>query len=31
MPIWEFECDGEVVRIDPAGPLVVLQAGRRTC
>ena len=23
MPAWEFERDGEVVRIDPAGPLVV--------
>jgi DNA-binding transcriptional LysR family regulator len=23
MPVWEFERDGEVVRIDPAGPLVV--------
>jgi DNA-binding transcriptional LysR family regulator len=23
MPLWEFERDGEVVRIDPAGPLVV--------
>jgi len=23
MPIWEFERDGEVVRVDPAGPLVV--------
>lgn len=23
MPTWEFERDGEVVRIDPAGPLVV--------
>ena len=23
MPIWEFERDGEVVRIDPPGPLVV--------
>jgi DNA-binding transcriptional LysR family regulator len=23
MPIWEFERDGEVVRIDPRGPLVV--------
>jgi DNA-binding transcriptional LysR family regulator len=22
-PIWEFERDGEVVRVDPAGPLVV--------
>src|ERR1700722_6984277 len=28
MPLWEFERDGEVVRIDPAGPLVVrLRAG----
>src|ERR1700729_1551418 len=23
MPVWEFERDGEVVRIDPSGPLVV--------
>src|SRR6202453_566341 len=23
MPVWEFERDGEVVRIDPPGPLVV--------
>jgi len=23
MPIWEFERDGEVVKVDPAGPLVV--------
>jgi DNA-binding transcriptional LysR family regulator len=23
MPLWEFERDGEVVRIDPSGPLVV--------
>jgi DNA-binding transcriptional LysR family regulator len=23
MPPWEFECHGEVVRVDPAGPLVV--------
>lgn len=23
MPIWEFECDGEVVRVDPVGPMVV--------
>ena len=23
MPPWEFERDGEVVRVDPAGPLVV--------
>ena len=23
MPIWEYERDGEVVRIDPRGPLVV--------
>jgi DNA-binding transcriptional LysR family regulator len=21
--VWEFECDGEVVRIEPAGPLIV--------
>jgi len=23
MPVWEFEREGEVVRIDPAGPLIV--------
>jgi DNA-binding transcriptional LysR family regulator len=23
MPPWEFECDGEVVRVDPSGPLLV--------
>jgi len=23
MPIWEFERDGEVVRVDPSGPLIV--------
>jgi DNA-binding transcriptional LysR family regulator len=23
MPVWEFERDGEVVRVDPTGPLVV--------
>jgi DNA-binding transcriptional LysR family regulator len=23
MPVWEFERDGEVVRVEPAGPLVV--------
>jgi DNA-binding transcriptional LysR family regulator len=23
MPIWEFERDGEIVRVDPTGPLVV--------
>ncbi len=23
MPLWEFECDGETVKIDPTGPLVV--------
>ena len=23
MPVWEFEREGEVVRIDPAGPLVI--------
>ncbi len=22
MTPWEFECDGEVVRVDPAGPLL---------
>jgi DNA-binding transcriptional LysR family regulator len=29
MPPWEFERDGEVVRVDPAGPLIV-QAGGAT-
>lgn len=29
MPAWEFERDGEVVRIDPTGPLIV-QAGGAT-
>ena len=29
MTPWEFECDGEVVRIDPAGPLLV-QIGAAT-
>lgn len=23
MPVWEFERDGEVVKVDPAGPLIV--------
>jgi len=23
MPAWEFECDGEVVRLEPTGPLLV--------
>lgn len=23
MPAWEFECDGEVVRLEPTGPLIV--------
>ena len=27
MPPWEFECDGEVVRIDPSGPLLVTLGG----
>ncbi|MGO4703503.1 LysR substrate-binding domain-containing protein [Dyella sp. 2RAB6] len=27
MPLWEFERDGEVVRVDPAGPLVVSPGG----
>ncbi len=27
MPPWEFESDGEVVRIDPGGPLVVTLGG----
>jgi DNA-binding transcriptional LysR family regulator len=29
MTPWEFECDGEVVRVDPSGPLLV-QAGAAT-
>jgi DNA-binding transcriptional LysR family regulator len=27
MPVWEFERDGEVVRVDPGGPLVVRIGG----
>jgi DNA-binding transcriptional LysR family regulator len=27
MPPWEFECDGEVVRVDPTGPLLVSVGG----
>jgi DNA-binding transcriptional LysR family regulator len=27
MPLWEFERDGEVVRVDPSGPLVVSPGG----
>jgi DNA-binding transcriptional LysR family regulator len=27
MPIWEFERDGEMVRVDPGGPLVVRLGG----
>lgn len=27
MPIWEFERDGEVVRVDPSGPLIVQSGG----
>jgi DNA-binding transcriptional LysR family regulator len=27
MPIWEFERDGDVVRVDPGGPLVVRLGG----
>ncbi|MBR8363795.1 LysR family transcriptional regulator [Burkholderia sp. AU19243] len=27
MPAWEYECDGEVVRVEPAGPLVVQIGG----
>src|SRR5262245_25285166 len=27
MPVWEFERDGEVVRVDPSGPLVVSPGG----
>jgi DNA-binding transcriptional LysR family regulator len=27
MPIWEYERDGEVVRVDPRGPLVVQPGG----
>src|SRR6202522_691227 len=29
MTPWEFECDGEVVRVDPSGPLLV-QIGAAT-
>jgi DNA-binding transcriptional LysR family regulator len=29
MPAWEFERDGEIVRVDPTGPLIV-QAGSAT-
>lgn len=29
MPPWEFECDGETVRVDPSGPLLV-QLGAAT-
>jgi DNA-binding transcriptional LysR family regulator len=27
LPPWEFECDGEVVRVDPSGPLLVQVGG----
>jgi len=27
MPLWEFERDGEVVRVDPTGPLIVSPGG----
>jgi DNA-binding transcriptional LysR family regulator len=27
MPAWEFERDGDVVRVDPAGPLIVQSGG----
>jgi DNA-binding transcriptional LysR family regulator len=27
MPLWEFERDGEVVRVDPSGPLLVQVGG----
>ncbi len=27
MPVWEFERDGEVVKVDPAGPLIVRVGG----
>lgn len=27
MPLWEFERDGEIVRVDPAGPLIVSLGG----
>lgn len=27
MPVWEFERDGEVVKVDPAGPLIVRAGG----
>lgn len=29
MPVWEFERDGEVVKVDPTGPLIV-RAGAAT-
>lgn len=29
IPAWEFECEGEVVRVDPSGPLLV-QVGAAT-
>ena len=25
MPVWEFERDGEIIRVDPSGPLTVRQ------
>ena len=32
MPAWEFERDGEIVRVDPSGPLLVAARRRRpTC
>lgn len=27
MPAWEFTCDGELVRIEPSGPLIVQSGG----
>jgi DNA-binding transcriptional LysR family regulator len=27
MPVWEFERDGEVIRVDPTGPLIVRPGG----
>jgi DNA-binding transcriptional LysR family regulator len=27
MPLWEFERDGEVIRVDPTGPLIVRPGG----
>jgi DNA-binding transcriptional LysR family regulator len=27
MPLWEYERDGEIVRIDPSGPMIVQTGG----